>query len=107
MKCHVHIIFRPWRVWRLQRTTFWSFCQFCSVKPIHATVALLGRTRHRADRRIRSFQATGLAETCWGGAVGNCKRDPKGPPEPEQASADWNQSSAPCGSEAKPNPSQN
>jgi hypothetical protein len=68
-----------------------NFLVVLPVLPIHATVALLGRTRHRADRRIRSFQATGLAETCLGGAVGNCNRDPKGPPEPEQASADWNQ----------------
>jgi hypothetical protein len=47
----------------VRKETFWSFCQFCSST---FTVALLGRTRHRADRRIRSFQATGLAETCWG-----------------------------------------
>jgi len=59
---------------------------------IHATVALLGRTRDRADRRIRSFQATGLPETCLGGVQLATATETQR--EPEQASADWNQGSA-------------
>jgi hypothetical protein len=54
---------------------------------IHATVALLGRTRDRADRRIRSFQATGLPETCWGVQLATATETHRGAREPEQASA--------------------
>ena len=59
-----------------------NFLVVLPVLPIHATVALLGRTRHRADRRIRSFQATGLAETCWGVQLATAtetQRRPKSP----------------------------
>ena len=56
--------------------------------------------RQKGFEVFRSFQATGLAETCWGVAVGDCNRDPKGA---RTASADWNQGQC----EAKPNPSQN
>jgi hypothetical protein len=56
-----------------------NFLVVLPVLLIHATVALLGRTRHRADRRIRSFQATGLAETCWGVQLATATETQRGP----------------------------
>jgi hypothetical protein len=61
-----------------------NFLVVLPVLPIHATVVLLGRTRHRADRRIRSFQATGLAETCWGVQLATATETQRGPQGPNR-----------------------
>ena len=50
------------------------------------------------DRGVKPIYTSIIRLKRVGGIDSNCSRGLKGPPEPEPASADWHQGSAPCGS---------